>query len=434
MDITDLYDRIAAGHLAEDLPTEDARWVRKPLLERALQHVEAADAAARLGSLRVAGFLGPERALVVTAALTRDSDHGVRVSAFNQAVAAKEAGRPLLRDVLNGQDPVLIAASLDLLGRAGDRPVLNAARRLISHPDEDVRGAAARAIGMVGGPSASVALASRPDDTDAVAAAKSEALDWLFGNSPRPEAAAWWSDEPTPFPSAAPNAMPVHTAPLGGTSRRVPTNETASGPTAPEGQPDAPAVEPPSEPATTSLVPVHAPDDSMASESPSDGSGLPNPMPEEAHALLKLMGMVQPAMQDTVLGYIAALDVGEVSKQWIAWSPGGDPVLGRGIGLAAGRLKRQAFLSKAQAMAKDADPGVRAAAFEAIGHLAGASALVAVRQGINDAEPMVRVAALCALAEMGQRTERTGMTDSWIKALANDQDPTVAATVAKLTS
>ena len=140
--------------------------------------------------------------------------------------------------------------------------------------------------------------------------------------------------------------------------------------------------------------------------------------------------MVADADRGPVLDALRAVDPAELGDVWIGWSPGGDPALGRGIALAAAALERKAFLSKATRMAGDAQPGVRAAALEALGVLGGASALLQLQRALPDSEPTVRAAAASAVATLAVRLGREDMARGWLEGRSDEADPIAAAAVA----
>jgi len=434
MDVTNIYATIAAGD-TPDLSDEDLRWVRKPLYEQALREVDAAEPAGRIAALRVAAWLGLDRAVAVPAKLVRDADRSVRVSAFNLAVAAGDSGRPLLRDLLLGTDAQLSAASLDLLGRLQDQPALQAARRLVAHPDPAVRVAAITLVGLVGGASTRPALAEAQSDPDAVREAKRRARAWLGGDEAKPAPSPWWIDGPqrivTDAVTVGADAVPIHTAAEGPSTPRKPAPAPAD---------DAPS--PPSEPAATAppqakedhaLVPTSptepAPTDN-ASSSTTSSAGLPDPLPEEPRALAKLYGMVASDGRDALLPVLRNLDPGALASVWVAWTPGADPAVGRGVALAAAHLGRTAFLSKARTLIRSDEAGVRSAAVEALGALGGMSTLSAMKPMLADPAPEVRAATVTALQGLSIRVDREGMARSWVASLPTDDAQDVVDAIA----
>ncbi len=420
MDISEHYRTIASGQDPK-LSDEDLRWVRKPLYEHALREVDAADADGRLAALRVAAWLGLDRALSVPAKLVRDADRAVRVSAYNLAVSAREAGRPLLREVLLGDDPQLMAASLDLLGRVQDQPSLVSARRLAAHGDPAVRAAAITLVGLVGGASTRPVLSDADDDRDDVRAAKARARAWVAGDAPRPAPTTWWGEGDakglvdTAQATVGPDAQPIY----------VISDAPTPAPAAPSKPATEHASDAPMEAAA--LVPA-APAAPEPDAAPT--AGLPSPLPDEPRALAKLYGMVAVADRGALLPHLEALDAGALANVWLAWSPGSDPAVGRGIALAAAHLGRTAFLSKARTLVRADEPGVRSAAVEAMGALGGTSTLTVLRPFLADKAPEVRLAAVFALQQLATRTGRASIVQGWLGALANDDAPEVAAAVA----
>ncbi len=434
MDITSIYATIAAGD-TPDMSDEDLRWVRKPLYEQALREVDAADPSGRIAALRVAAWLGLDRAVAVPAKLVRDADRSVRVSAFNLAVAAGDRGRPLLRDVLLGSDAQLSAASLDLLGRLRDQPALQAARRLVAHTDPVVRVAAVTLVGLVGGASTRPALAESPTDPDAVREAKRRARAWLDGDEAKPPPTPWWIEGPhridTDDVTVGADAVPIHAAAEG--QLTPPKAAPAPADDAPPAATEPAAAPPPEAAETHALVPTSpsepAPTNAATGAAPS-GAGLPDPLPEEPRALAKLYGMVAHDGRDVLLAVLRKLEPSALAEVWVAWTPGADPAVGRGVALAAAHLGRTSFLSKARTLARSKEAGVRSAAVEALGALGGMSTLSALKPMLADPAPEVRAATVTALHGLSSRVDRESMARSWVSSLPADESQDVVDAIA----
>jgi HEAT repeat protein len=420
MDIQDQYDRIVRGDTSDD----DVKWSRRKLQLHAFDRAAEGGREDRLGALRVAAFLGPTHGLPVTATLVTDADRDVRVAAFNQAVAARDDGRALLRNVLAGDDVELALAAADLLAAAHDRPSLNIATRLVRSPHAALRAAAARIIGLVGGRSSLAGLRPEEEADPSARAAMEQAIEQVGGEAERPPAQLWWSDAdevalPSPPVDEAP--APSHTA--------APPPAPAP-PAASEAPAEPAAPQLPSAPVSTEVQAPPAPTETAPPESPSGGgSSLPDPLPTEARALCKLLGLVAPADRAPVIAALGEVDPTELGAVWVSWSPQGEEALGRGVALAAAALKRQAFLSKATRMATDPRPGVRSAALEALGVLGGASAMIQVHRALADDAPEVRVAAAHTLGAMALRLGRNSLAQGWLEPHRDDDVPEVAAAV-----
>jgi len=449
MDIQDQYDRIVAGDTSDD----DIKWSRRKLQREALARTSDPDPAARLGALRVAAFIGPVHGLPITAKLMTDGDRKVRVAAFNQAVAAREDGRALLREALTGPDTELALAAADLLARAADRPSLNPALRLLSSDEPGLRAAAARIVGMVGGRSSLARMRVDQESDPGARAAMEEARQRIDGDAERPPAQVWWSagEVDLPSPAVEGDISPSHTAPevpatpasppegsdepeddvVDATFEEVAgadSDRSNAGDASSEGNEGAQL---PAAPVSTE---VSTPEDDADPPEPAAWNGeatpLPSQLPTEARALCRLLGMVAPSDRETVVAALREIDdPAALGDLWIAWQPGGDLALGRGLALAAAALQRGAFLTKATTLAGVDEPLIRAAAVEAIGALGGASALTRVNRRLTDPAPSVRAAAARALAAMGPRLGREGIASSWLQQAADDDDPEVKTAV-----
>jgi HEAT repeat protein len=391
MDHLDAYQRLAQGGALNE--TDDPRWLHRPLQLEAIRRCSASDVAERLGALRVAAWLGAPPGLEVAARLIHDADRAVRVGAFNQAVAAGDLGRPILRDALDGSDEDHVRAALSLLTGAADRPALAAARRLLATPNAAIRAGAATLIGVVGGPSSTVWL--RPEaeaDVDA-RAAMALALDRIAGRSPRPEPTSW-VDGVGPLPTPMAQAEP------------------------PASEGDAPPME-----ASTALIP-------SAGTDPVDGP-LPSTLPTETRALAKLLGILADDVdQAPVIAALRLRPASELSDLWTTWRAGGEAALGRGMIRAGVALGLSALVSRAAQLSADPEPTVRAEALRALGELAGAGAMPQLRRGLSDHAAPVRAASVRALARLGQRVDRAALAAEWIGALNDDPDADVRAAVA----
>ena len=305
---------------------------------------------------------------------------------------------------------------------------------------------------MVGGRSSLARMRTDAEKDPIARAAMDEARAMIMGDADRPSPEVWWSDgEPSlPSPPVGDAPLePVHTAPereppapddpddeddgvIDATFEDV-ASETAP---APPADPAPPSDDAPQLPAAAAQLPA-APEAPPREDAPSaawDGTAtpLPSTLPTEARALCRLLGMVAASDRSTVVDALRRIDdPSALGDLWIAWQPGGDRALGRGVALAAAALERTAFLTKATTMANDEEALVRAAAVEAIGALGGASALTRVNRKLTDASPEVRAAAARALAAMGHRLGRQGMASSWLQAAADDADPDVKQAVAE---
>jgi HEAT repeat protein len=268
-------------------------------------------------------------------------------------------------------------------------------------------------------------LVGDPDPT--VRRDATEAIERIHGDRPRHTPANWWDDDepalPTPPPVRSDEARvvppPAHTAPPS-----APLPEPEPEPPAAERQLPAPAVP---------LPPEAPPAPEPISDAPWDGTtwaGLPTPLPSEARALTKLLGMVAPADHPTVVEALRAVEPGELADLLGRYSPGADRALGRGLALAMGYLARGAAFSKLRHMVRDPHPTVRAASAQAIGEVGAASAIPLFQALLADPDEDVRAAGVRALSSLCRRIGRQDMARDYIHRMG-DQPAPVADAIAE---
>lgn len=401
-DLEALYATYVDGTATEPPPHHETKRLQRVAMQRA----RAPDPAERLGALRVAAALGPDNGLPITQLLLRDPDDAVRRYAFNQAVAARDRGILLLRIAAEGPDPALTADALDLLTQIPDTGASPVLQRLTTHDSPSVRARAVRLLGRIAGPSALGRVRRLESDADPeVQEAVQEALERLQGGGEPVVPGQWWDDD------AGDITLPAPPAPKDG---------ALTGPKEPAPQSPAPS---------HALVPVRSEE---RYEPPlEDGAPLPEVMPTEARALLRLLGVVRPSDRAAVLARLEEVWP-EVHALASRFRPEADPVLTRGMARAAAALGSSAWIARLRPLLGAPDVSVRAAALEACGALGQLSVVASVSRGLEDREPTVRLAAVRALEQITQRVDRPDLLRRALIQHGEDPDPTVQAEIARL--
>jgi HEAT repeat protein len=425
--VRDTYDKLASGAISS-APDEMLR----PLLYLCFEEGAHEDVERRLTALRVATHIDARDRMRVVDPLIRDADPRVRRYAFNLACAARLDGIEALRTAVGSPDVELAVEALACLVTQLDRASSLHARQWLKHDDARIRAGAAMLLGNVAGPAMAVHL-GRIAQTDPVAAVRviaAEAVQRCTGDAPKLAPRDFWVDGPVDLAiDATPSPEPARPQPL--VARLSPP------PRAPSNLATLYPDDPISEESTDDPAPVGmaapAPAEQVRDAGPIDWRvpiPLPTTMPSEAAALLKLFARV--AEHDRVHVQTAWINLPEAARRTAlaSWSPGGDPMVGRGVAIAVRVLDLKTQASMLRHMLTDPSPAVRSAAAEAVGATGTLSAIPQFSPLLSDADADVRLAGVRGLGAMLARLERFAMLRERLGPLANDPDERVQSAVA----
>lgn len=364
-DIDDLWAKVAAGGPAGGLQAHQ----EAALLSRAEKAAKAEKLDDRLAGLRVADAVGGRDRLAVMAAYLHDPEVAVRRDLFRRALAAKADGIGLLRDLAGDADEALALEVIAVLRTAVDKGATRKLRENLTKGTPAVRAASVELLGHVAGKTVRPEIeALKADPDEKVQAAAEEALQRVAGKLPKDEPKPWYPEEAAVAPAAEPKVRKKIEVP-----GRAPAPDKAKG--------------------------------------------------EE---LLRRLGEADPAAR---AGFSAALEeLGEpaLTAAMHGWRPGSDPVLGRGIALAAELQSYSHWTSTLRRQLADPAAGVREASVTALSRVgAGMSVVQAISGLVRDPEAKVRIAAAHAVGRLCRDLGRPDLARQRLEVLARDTDEAV---------
>jgi HEAT repeat protein len=335
-------DELFDAIAAGEVPAPGPSLDRKRLIARTRSLANKGEVPERLKGVQVAGALQGQQGMEVLSAYTTDADLSVRRGVFDVAVNEGAYGIGVLRAMVADADEDLALDVLGRLERVVDRPSAVAVRRVLQSESPKVRAAAASLLGHIGGGSMLPFVRRLNDDSDeAVREASAEAEDRLMGKLPKGTPDPWWED------------------------------------------------------AAAMAAADEVPDEVVET--------LPDPLPVEGAALLRLLGQAAPNIRAPI---IEALRVSEDALWSIATTnqhPGGEPATARGICRAAIALNRQQWIVPIRRRLPDPNSSVRLEVAEALGALGKgkASLVMGLVDLLIDPVAEVRVAGARALGQIG---------------------------------
>jgi serine/threonine-protein kinase len=198
----------------------------------------------------------------------------------------------------------------------------------------------------------------------------------------------------------------------------------ADRPTTPNGRPaPAPVARPFVRPRSARLL-VFARGDVLWSADPT--VEMPHPTPSDIGDLVVLMGLIRPSARGSVVAELLRCNPAELARLVQDHRPGGPPLVGRGLCLAAQLLRRREWEPAVRSLLADPDAGVRAAAAVAVGELGEAASLRTLSGLFRDADPHVRAAAARAIARAARAAGRPAVGLTLVSPALDDPDSLVA--------
>jgi HEAT repeat protein len=398
--VNGVYAALAAGETGVDF-----EGLTKRLQVRGCNQREAANPLDRIGALRVAAALGSPSGLVITDALAHDVSVDVRGYVLEQAKAARQAGLPIIRRIAEDSDAKLAAAALGLLRAVVDRQAVTLSRRLLTSPHPTVRCVAVDLLGHIGGKATIVNVrALTVDPIKAVSKAASQTLKRLNGELERDTPAPWWNDEeaivlpppPTPLPKEVLERLPM-----------------------PEPELETPEELEPALPAAPKF-------DFWTTE----WANLPETLPSEPRALLKLLGMIA---REHRLALVSALEGAAPDTMGLEVHQGAkskDHAVVRGAILYASEAGRSDLMLVLRQLNGHSEPGVRAAIAEAIGAIGKISSFTSLLPLLGDGDVGVRATAIVATTDLALTLKRQSYAVSQIQQLRDDPEKVICDLVA----
>ena len=390
-----VYAALAAGESDVDFA-----GLTKRLQVRGCNQRENNNPLDRIGALRVAAALGPPTGLVITDAMAQDLSQDIRGFALAQAKAARFAGLPIIRRIAEDKDAGLATEALSLLRALVDRQSVALTRRLLTSPHAKVRKASVDLLGHIGGRATVVNVrALTVDPVKAVSKAASQTLKRLNGELERDEPKPWWSEEeqivlpppPSPLPKKVLERLPM-----------------------PEPEPEATDEPEPALPAAPRY-------DFWTTE----WASLPETMPTEVRALLKLLGMVARSDRAAVTNALNTAAPDSMGFEVHQGAKSKDPAVARGAALYAAECGRSDLMLVLRPLNGHPEAGVRAAVAETIGAIGKLSTLAALLPLMGDPDVGVRATSIVAIADLSLVLKRASYAANQIRQLSNDPEPVI---------
>ena len=187
-DIDKLFADVAAG--TREPPEGGIERTR--LLRRVRGMVLDGDSEQRLQAVEVGARIGGPDGMEMVGWYARDAELTVRRRALEVGIAAEEDGVGVVRSFVEDPDAALALESIQRVRRLVDRTMTQGLKRQLQHDSDDVRAAAAEALGHVGGGSLVPVLRKIAEEEGPVAEAAAEAVDRILGKLPKAEPDPWW--------------------------------------------------------------------------------------------------------------------------------------------------------------------------------------------------------------------------------------------------
>lgn len=390
-----VYAALAAGETDVDFA-----GLRKRLQVRGCNQRVNANPLDRVGALRVAAALGSPTGLVITDALAHDESRDIRAYVLGQAKAARLAGLPIIRRIAEDPDAALAAEALSLLRALVDRQAVPLARRLLTSPHPKVRQVSVDLLGHIGGKATIVNVrALTIDPVKAVSQAASKTMKRLEGELERDTPKPWWTDEeevvlpppPTPLPKKVLERLPM----------------------------PAPEVEAPEE--DVPALPAAPRFDFWKT----DWANLPEALPSEPRALLKLLGMIAREDRPTIVNALQLTAPDSMGLEVHQGAKSKDHAVVRGAVLYAAEAGRSDLMLVLRQLNGHSEAGVRAATAEAIGAIGKISSFTALLPLLADTDLGVRATAIVAIADLALVLKRQSYAASQLKQLTSDPEKVI---------
>jgi HEAT repeat protein len=387
-----VYAALAAGE--SDV---DCAGLTKRLQVRGCNQRENPNPLDRIGALRVSAALGVPAGLVITDAMSQDPSVDIRGYVLAQSKAARFAGLPIIRRLAEDPDARIGEGAIGLLRELVDRQSVTLSRRLLGSEHPKVRKTAVDLLGHLGGKATIVNVrALTRDPNKAVSKAAKQTLRRLDGELDRAEPSPWWSEEeaivlpspPSPLPKDVLDRLPMP----------EPESET----------PDEPEPAPPTAPKFDFWT--------------MDWAALPETLPSETRALLKLLGLVAREDRATVVSALQEVAPDSMGFEVHQNSKSKDQAVARGAILYATEAGRSDLILVLRPLNQHPEAGVRAAVAEAIGSIGKTSTLTALLPLMGDPDVGVRATAIVAMADLSLSLKRGTYAASQIRQLSSDPE------------
>lgn len=151
----------------------------------------------------------------------------------------------------------------------------------------------------------------------------------------------------------------------------------------------------------------------------------PTELPEDAAELLRLMGAVAPVHRQALRQALDRTPAARLNKAILGHAPGGDPALGRGIGVFILDDPRRGWEPVARTLLSDPEPGVRCCAALALARVDPGNSLKTLGNLLRDDLSEVRIAAARAMVDAARATSKFSVASWLLRPARQDVDAKV---------
>ena len=162
---------------------------------------------------------------------------------------------------------------------------------------------------------------------------------------------------------------------------------------------------------------------------PDPPTPLPTELPEDPTELLRLLGAVAPVQRQAVRQALDRTSAARLNKAVLAHPPGGDPALGRGIGVFILDDPRRGWEAVARSLLSDPEPGVRCCAALALAKVDPGNSLKTLGNMLRDDLSEVRIAAARAMVDAARATSKFSVASWLLRPARQDVDAKVQQAV-----